>query len=278
MVFEPDLGTVRFSSAGHLPPLVVGPDGSTRYLEEGRTPPLGAMPDAEHLEATAEIEAGSTLVLYSDGLVEERGVGLDRGLATLERATVEGPDAPDALCEHIVDSLFADRTPNDDVAVLVLRTVPLHERRLVLELTADPDAQRAMRRTVGRWLERAGVGAEQAHEVQVACHEVCSNSIEHGHRFGDEMVHIEAELDGDLLSLVVADSGTWRDKRESDRGRGLNMARAFMDTVEVETDRNGTRVSMTRRLSLQPSDGGGPAVKKKQPRRKRTTASKASSR
>ncbi|HEX8052432.1 MAG TPA: SpoIIE family protein phosphatase [Thermoleophilaceae bacterium] len=288
MVFEPDLGTVHFSSAGHLPPLVVEPDGSARYLDGGRTPPLGVMPLAEHLDATAEIPAGSTLVLYSDGLVEERGVGLDRGLATLSRATVEGPDDPEALCDHIIESLFEERSPNDDVAVLVLRTVALHGNRLELELTADPDAQRTMRRTVGRWLDRAGVVPEQTNEVQVACHEVCSNAIEHGHRFGDDVVRIEAEIDGDVLAMTVVDTGTWREERVTDRGRGLSMARAFMDTVDVETGPEGTRVSMTRRLTFVARDGEGSAgdgsagngAKKKKPaaRRKRAASGPARSR
>ena len=272
MVFEPDLGTVRFSSAGHLPPLVVDPDGESRYLDEGRTPPLGVMPDAAHLEATAEITPGSTLVLYSDGLVEERGEGLDRGLETLRRATVDGSREPEVLCDQIVEALFEDRSVRDDVAVLVLRTVALHEKRLVLELTADPDAQRTMRSTIGRWLERAGVSKEVTHEVQVACHEVCSNSIEHGHRFSDEIVSIVGELDGDVLSLVVTDSGTWRDPRESDRGRGLDMTRSFMDSVQVETGSDGTRVSMQRRLQLTVGGGRPGNDKPKQAKRRRRAA------
>jgi anti-sigma regulatory factor (Ser/Thr protein kinase) len=250
MVFEPDLGTVRFSSAGHLPPLVVDPDGSAHYLEGARTPPLGVAPEGPHEEATAEIQPGSMLVLYSDGLVEERGVGLDLGLATLASATAEGPNDPEELCDHIIDTLFATRSPKDDVAVLVLRTVALHESRLELELTADPDALRTMRRTVGRWLERAGVSAEESHEVQVACHEISSNSIEHGYRFGDEIVRVEAELDGDRLSMSISDTGTWREPRESDRGRGLILAGALMETVDVETNKDGTTIAMSRLVTL----------------------------
>jgi PAS domain S-box-containing protein len=255
MVFEPDLETVRFSSAGHLPPLVVGPDGEARFLEGGRTTPLGVMPAAEHEEATAEIASGSTIVLYSDGLVEERGAGLDPGLDTLKRATVDGPAAPDALCAHILDSAFAERAPTDDVAVLVLRTVDLQQRSLELELTADPDAQGTMRRTVARWLEMAGIDPEEAHDVQVACHEVCSNAIEHGHRFNDEIVRIEAELDGDQLSMVITDTGSWREHRQDDRGRGLIMAQALMDSVDVDTGPEGTRVSMRRRLGTGGKNG-----------------------
>jgi PAS domain S-box-containing protein len=279
MVFEPDLGTVRFASAGHLPPLVVDPDGEARYLHGGRTPPLGVAPEAEHAEATAEIKPGSMLVLYSDGLVEERGEGLDRGLAQLERATVEGPKDPEALCDHVLAQLFAERQPKDDVAVLVLRTVALHEARLELELTADPDALRTMRRTVGRWLERAGVGPEECHEVQVACHEISANSIEHGYRFGDEIVRVEAELDGDVLSMTISDEGTWREPRETDRGRGLILAGAIMESVEVETGQGGTKISMRRKVKVAAANGagaergaGGPK-KKAAPRKRRAKSS-----
>jgi PAS domain S-box-containing protein len=259
MVFEPDLGTVRYANAGHLPPLVVGPDGSARFLDEGRTPPLGVAPDVQHQDASAEIEAGSTLVLYSDGLVEERGEGLDRGFEALERATVRGGADPEALCDQILEELFVDRSPKDDVAVLVLKTVALHETKLTLELTADPDTLKMMRKTVGRWLERAGVSQEASHEIQVACHEISANSIEHGYRFGDEIVRVDAELDDGLLSLTVSDTGRWREPRESDRGRGLMLARALMETVDVETGQEGTTIRMTRRLELPGADGGPPA-------------------
>jgi PAS domain S-box-containing protein len=274
MVFEPDLGTVRFSNAGHLPPLVVGPDGTARFLEGGRTPPLGVAPDAQHADATAEIEAGSTLVLYSDGLVEERGQGLDRGLERLKSATARGAADPEALCDQILETLFVDRTPRDDVAVLVLRTVALHETRLVLELTADPDTLKMMRRTVARWLERAGVGAEESHEVQVACHEVSANSIEHGYRFGDEIVRVEAELEEDVLSMTVSDTGSWREPRETDRGRGLLLARALMETVEVDGGKDGTTIRMSRRVAIASANGAGPAKAAKPAAKKKRAARK----
>jgi PAS domain S-box-containing protein len=279
MVFEPDLGTVHFANAGHLPPLVVGPDGSARFLESGRTPPLGVAPDAEHDNATAEIEAGSTLVLYSDGLVEERGEGIEVGLDRLKAATTAGASDPEELCDRILAELFVDRTPKDDVAVLVLRTVALHESKLALELTADPDTLMMMRKTVARWLERAGVGPEESHEVQVACHEVSANSIEHGYRFGDEIVRVEAELEDGVLSMTVTDTGSWREPRESDRGRGLMLARALMEDVEVVGGKDGTTIRMRRRLDIPASNGTDPAraaPKKKRAPRKRAAATKAS--
>src|SRR5829696_1970639 len=70
LVVDADLSRATFASAGHLPPLLVGPDGNARFVEEAASVPLGVMPGG-YDEAVVEIEPGSTLVLYTDGLVEE---------------------------------------------------------------------------------------------------------------------------------------------------------------------------------------------------------------
>src|SRR3954467_6907362 len=90
-VIEPDLTSLRFASAGHLPPLVLGPDGDAHYLEEVRDVPLGVAAGKEYSEATADLEPGSILVTYTDGLVEERGTSIDQGLDTLKEAVISGP-------------------------------------------------------------------------------------------------------------------------------------------------------------------------------------------
>src|SRR3954453_1905498 len=105
MAIAPDLGSVEFASAGHLPPLVLGPDGKAVFLEGGRTLPLGVLPSAECPRADAELEPGSTIVLYTDGLVEERGASIDRGLEALKDAVAGGPVEPEALCDQLVPLL-----------------------------------------------------------------------------------------------------------------------------------------------------------------------------
>jgi PAS domain S-box-containing protein len=249
MVIAPDLGSVEFSSAGHLPPLVLGPSGSASYLEGGRTLPLGVMPSAEYPQADAELEPGSTIVLYTDGLVEERGASIDRGLDALKEAVSGGPDEPEALCDHIVATLLADRAATDDIAVLTVRTVPMSAERLHLDLPTNPKALGTLRRTVGRWLEPLGASVVESNDIQVSAHEACSNAMEHGYRFREAMIDVSAEFDGSEVVLVVADSGGWREKRDSDRGRGLDLIRALMDSVEVDAGDSGTVVTMRKRLA-----------------------------
>jgi PAS domain S-box-containing protein len=249
MVIAPDLGSVEFASAGHLPPLVLGPDRTATYLDGGRTLPLGVMPSAEYPQADAELEPGSTIVLYTDGLVEERGESIDRGLDMLKRAVTEGPAEPEALCDHIVSTLLADREATDDIAVLTVRTVPMSAERLHLDLPTNPKSLGTLRRTVGRWLEPLGATSVESNDIQVSCHEACSNAMEHGYRFREAMIDVDAEFDGEHVQLTVADSGGWREKRDSDRGRGLELIRALMDEVEVSAGEDGTVVRMRKRLS-----------------------------
>jgi anti-sigma regulatory factor (Ser/Thr protein kinase) len=249
MVIEPDLGSMTIASAGHLPPLVLTPDGEARYLEGGRTLPLGVMPSIEYPEARFELEPGSTLLMYTDGLVEERGASIDAGLDALKAAIADGPEDPDALCDHVVARLLANRPATDDIAVLAVRTVPMSQEHLHLDLPTNPKSLATLRRTLGRWLESLGATRLESNDVQVACHEACSNAMEHAYRFREATIDVDGEFDGEEVRLTVADRGAWREKRDSDRGRGLDLIRALMDDVEVTPGDSGTVVRMTKRLT-----------------------------
>jgi anti-sigma regulatory factor (Ser/Thr protein kinase) len=249
MVVEPDLGSITFASAGHLPPLVLTPDRDAQYIEGGRTLPLGVMPSIEYPEATFALEPGSTLVMYTDGLVEERGASIDAGLDALKEALIGGPDDPDALCDHMVARLLANRAATDDIAVLAVRTVPMSSERLHLDLPTNPKSLATLRRTLGRWLESLGATRTESNDIQVSCHEACSNAMEHAYRFREATIDVDGAFDGEEVRLTVTDHGVWREKRDSDRGRGLDLIKALMDDVSVEPSEKGTTVVMTKRLA-----------------------------
>jgi anti-sigma regulatory factor (Ser/Thr protein kinase) len=73
--------------------------------------------------------------------------------------------------------------------------------------------------------------------------------MEHGYRFREATVDVSAEFDGEEVVLTITDSGGWREKRDSDRGRGLDLIRALMDSVELTPSDEGTVVRMTKRLA-----------------------------
>ncbi|WP_432505822.1 SpoIIE family protein phosphatase [Kineococcus arenarius] len=117
------LRTLRWSNAGHPPPVLIAPDGTARLLQAQPDMLLGLHPDAERADHATTLEPGSTVVLYTDGLVERRDAPLQDGLEWL-RATLEQLHHLNA--EELCDALLArlDGSPEDDVALLVLRAHP----------------------------------------------------------------------------------------------------------------------------------------------------------
>ena len=130
-ILDPSTGLMRYASAGHPPMLVVGPDGTTRWLEGGRSSLLHGVHVPDRPEASVVLEPGTLLVLYSDGLVERRGEHLSAGLGRLERAARTWRDAlVEEVCDRLVVELGVDRTRDDDVVVLCVRLsalAPAHE-------------------------------------------------------------------------------------------------------------------------------------------------------
>jgi serine/threonine-protein kinase RsbW len=111
-------GQLRYACAGHLPPVVQGPDDAPAFLWEGRSTPLDIHVDeASRSEATYVLPPGGTLVLYTDGLVERRAETLEDGMRRLlAQLAVADPAAPD-FAAALVDEL---RGPDQDDDVCVL--------------------------------------------------------------------------------------------------------------------------------------------------------------
>jgi anti-sigma regulatory factor (Ser/Thr protein kinase) len=251
VVVDADLRSMRFASAGHVPPLVVTPDAHAHFLEGAPNPPLGVFESAAHEELHVELEPGSTIVLYTDGLVEERGVSIDAGLEALRQAA-EQPGDPEQLCDHLVESMLAIHPANDDIAVLALRALPARAEPLHLEVSTDPMLLREVRRDLAGWLRRGGASEEDVEVAQMACHEACSNAIEHGYGFGEGSFTIDARLENGKVVLEVSDRGHWVDRPEGGlphRGRGLALIEALMDAVQLSHDGEGTKVRMERGMA-----------------------------
>jgi hypothetical protein len=117
-VLDPMSGHVRWSSAGHLPPLVTLPTGLARLLPGEPGLPLGVFEDATYTDGDLLLPAGDSLLLYSDGLVERRGTLIDDGLAQLQAAC--GPHrGPDDLVDQVLAAMVGDGAHGDDVTLLV---------------------------------------------------------------------------------------------------------------------------------------------------------------
>ncbi|MEU6255676.1 SpoIIE family protein phosphatase [Streptomyces sp. NPDC047043] len=114
---------ITYSCAGHLPPALLAPDGSVSFLDQATDPPLGARP--EHVtrpQAKAAFVEGSTLVLYTDGLIERRTEDIDASLARLaDSLTRHGHADPETLADALLADLLPTTGNTDDTALIVLR-------------------------------------------------------------------------------------------------------------------------------------------------------------
>jgi hypothetical protein len=117
--------TLRWSNAGHPAPVLVCADGTTSVLQRRPEMLLGVSPDAARTDHEVDLRAGETLVLYTDGLVERRGVPLDEGTDWLVGALRDTSDRPlDQVCDQLLEGM-AGRV-DDDVALLAVRLEPVH--------------------------------------------------------------------------------------------------------------------------------------------------------
>jgi phosphoserine phosphatase RsbU/P len=117
-VFDPASYTWTYATAGHCPAVVRAPDGKAVLLDEPCDPPLGIA--TAFRRYSTRIEPGSTLVLYTDGLIERRGETITIGLDRLLEACKEGPASPQELCDYLSDVMLRDTTIEDDIAIVVI--------------------------------------------------------------------------------------------------------------------------------------------------------------
>jgi hypothetical protein len=113
---------LRWASAGHLAPVVVGADGELVDVPEPRGRlMLGVDPAHTRGDCVLELQRGATVLLYTDGLVERPGTDLDTGVAALEHLVRDLAHLPlEQLCDRVLDQLVGEH-PADDVALVAVR-------------------------------------------------------------------------------------------------------------------------------------------------------------
>ena len=118
-VMDPTHTSLTLSSAGHLPPMVVGSDEPARLTAIAADLPLGAYPDAPRHNTLMSIEVGDCLLFYTDGLIERRDRAIAEGLDLLRRNVVNAP--AELMCATVMAALLRDGAATDDIAILAIR-------------------------------------------------------------------------------------------------------------------------------------------------------------
>jgi serine phosphatase RsbU (regulator of sigma subunit)/anti-sigma regulatory factor (Ser/Thr protein kinase)/PAS domain-containing protein len=231
-VYDPAARTCTIARAGHPPPALVRPDGGVEFPDVPAGPPLG-LGGLPFETAELALEQGSRLVLYTDGLVEDRERDIDEGLALLRGTLERAGTSPDETCQIVLDSLLPAR-PSDDVALIVARTRVLADDRIAeWDVPNDPAAVGQVRSSVTRQLAHWGL-EELEFTTELVLSELVTNAI----RYGADPIHVRVLFDRTLICEVFDSSSTSPHLRYAamtdEGGRGLFL-------VAQLADRWGTR-------------------------------------
>jgi serine phosphatase RsbU (regulator of sigma subunit)/anti-sigma regulatory factor (Ser/Thr protein kinase) len=223
-VYDAVTGECELAVAGHLPPLLVHPDGTNELLSVTPSPPLGVGDGMVHTQRFS-VDDGSLFVLYTDGLVESKDRDISDGLDRLQQAF--GPGSPSApledLCKASLDGVYSD-AQRDDIAVLIakLRRIPEENRwfwPLVCEETSVRQARQLIREPLRRWgLEDLGPVTE------LLVSELVTNAI----RYAKGEILLRLVLESGTVVCEVHDPSPALPRvlqvdRDAENGRGLHV-------------------------------------------------------
>jgi anti-sigma regulatory factor (Ser/Thr protein kinase) len=151
------------------------------------------------------------------------------------------------LADAVYRALLDETPLEDDVALLAIETVPL-ENPLEMTLAAHSSVLAGLRKTLDRWLQIAGADVDELFDVTLSVSEAAANAVEHAYGAKEAAFSVCCERDGPDVTITVRDSGRWRTTRPPGGGRGLEIMRALVDSVEIDSDAEGTVVRLTKRL------------------------------
>ncbi|MGW3146923.1 SpoIIE family protein phosphatase [Streptomyces sp. NPDC001177] len=177
-VYDPTSQQCAMARAGHPPPALVHPDGTVSFPDLPAGPPLGlgGLP----FETTEiHLPEGSRLVLYTDGLIEDRDRDVDEVLRSLCGALAHPEHSPEETCQAVLDLVAPDH-PYDDIALLVARTHALALDRIATwDLASDPALVGGVRAGAVRQLADWGLD-ETAFAAELILSELVTNAVRHG--------------------------------------------------------------------------------------------------
>jgi PAS domain S-box-containing protein len=235
MVVDPRAGSAQLVLAGHPPPLLRSADGSCGLLDGPVGLPLGVDPEEAYTAQTVALAPGDTLVLYTDGLVEDARRPFDVGLLAVTDILARTPvDDLERLADALVDCARGAEHRPDDIAVLVVRHdgLPAGCRPPMATMSvdrADPRAARTARDFIARQLTEWGI--EELHDTTVLLvSEVVTNALRHtGGRVEIELCRLAAGVRTEVSDETSAPPVQEEQDLLSESGRGVPLMDALSD-------------------------------------------------
>ena len=242
---DPGRTTFTYAVAGHPPPLMVSPSGRPTLLDQETGPALG-IGIGSWPTGRVSLRDGTTVLLYSDGLVESRHQDLFTGIDVLRDRVAElAPRRrnPRELCARLSDLMRVDQA-EDDVTILAVTAVP-DQTRATLEVSSDPTAARQARRFVTDVLRSWSVDHDVVETAELCVSELVTNAVIHSGTSSS----VTVQADPDYLLVLVQDRGGRGAVRlpeeldpESVSGRGLSLVDTLASAWSAEHSTDGTTV------------------------------------
>ncbi|NXY95849.1 SpoIIE family protein phosphatase [Streptomyces sp. BR123] len=248
-----ETGGVRAVRAGHLGPLIRHTDGRTGWPNVRGGLPLGlasVFEQEDFPETRLDLVPGETLVLCTDGLVEEPGTAITQGMEALAQVVRSGPQEAGALADHLSDRLWERWGSGDDVALLVLRRAPdpgTHRAPRIHQYIhqADPEGLSEARYALRQALRDWGM-PELADDVEVAAGELLVNALLHTDGGAVLTMEVLPEPVRRIRLWVKDRSSVWPRRRTpgeaATTGRGLLLVDALATHWGVESRGDGKAV------------------------------------
>jgi serine phosphatase RsbU (regulator of sigma subunit)/anti-sigma regulatory factor (Ser/Thr protein kinase) len=243
--YDPQSGILRYACAGHPAPAVQAPTGNVAFLPAGGLM-LGLGSGARD-EMTVTLMPGSTLFLYTDGLL---GRDVVRGEEALLRA-LERLSVTERHAQALDLALFDGRPPSsDDCAILSIHRVAAGDEAAHLAYSSIPPCASLAREAVRHFSSRITQQDDRRYEVLSAVGEAIANAIEHGKTGADFVFELSVHADENDFIVEVSNPGHWRPFEPSiERGRGLQIMRTYANNLEVYSSQDSTRVTLTFNIS-----------------------------
>ncbi|WP_435842523.1 SpoIIE family protein phosphatase [Streptomyces laurentii] len=256
VIYDPASGVCTMSSAGHPGPALVRPDGSVEFPSVPPGLPLGyGLGTRPFASVRMKLEPGSKLVLFTDGLVEDRTRDFDTGLALLRTALARPDRTPEQTCTDVLAELLFP-VPSDDIALLVARTRRIDPERIAeWEVPDDPAEVSRVRNAAAERLADWGL-EEIGFTAELVLSELITNAI----RYGRPPVRVRLIHDRVLICEVSDGSSTsphLRHAADTDEGgRGLFLVAQFAERWGTRYARRGKTIWAE--LPVSPGGPGGP--------------------
>ncbi|MBR6283178.1 MAG: SpoIIE family protein phosphatase [Muribaculaceae bacterium] len=273
-VLDLPTGKLRYCNAGHNAPWLLPPAGQPQLLAVEPNLPLGVEDGYTYAGQEIDLQVGSTVVLYTDGVTEaidaaHNQFGDNRLQHTLEACVQDGvtndPAAVIASVTEAVNTFTAGHDPGDDITMLVVHyNKPQRNLLLQRSLTVSSDVKQVteLNDFVKSVAEELKFDPSQAMQLQLAIEESVVNVMEYAYE-GDHrgLVTVDCMADDTWLDVVITDNGrpfdptshpdadiTLPTEKRDVGGLGILLTRRLMDAINYEHDGKRNVLTLRKRL------------------------------